>query len=215
MSGNTDSWGVAVLSADDVEAAAEDTLRSFDARLLAVPRSTPVLSLIEQARGAGLRLEWRDLSAAGGPGRLIGRFLFSPPTIQIDPVLERSPRAQFVLAHEFGHYILHRDLAVLQRDYVLPPIADSELEIFGAEASIAPARKWMEWQARRFAAALLVPRPTLPEAVRVALQDMRSIRRAMSPAQKREKLIKLVAEAYAVSGTLVRHRLRELDLLPS
>ena len=210
----TDAWGVTVLSADDIEAAAEDAIRRFDPKVLANPRSTPILKMIERAHQDGLLLEWRDLSAEGGPGRLVGRFLFSPPTIQVDPTLRRSPQIRFVLAHEFAHFVLHRGLAVRADHYESPSILDSDVEVFGSEDSIAPARYWMEWQARRFAAAILVPRRTISEAVLAAMDDLRIVRKALSQAQFEEKLAKLVGATYAVSASVMRIRFRELELLP-
>ena len=87
---------------------------------------------------------------------IIGRLAFNPSVINVSPVLEyMSPRWKFTLAHEIGHFILHRQL-----------LDDGEhVERSDGAQFIEPSFLFdqkkvslLELQANKFAAAMLLPR---------------------------------------------------------
>jgi Zn-dependent peptidase ImmA (M78 family) len=174
--------------------------------VLNAPRETPILDIVRQARKEhGLELKVPHyLPNSTGTGQLLGKFFFNPPVICIHHDIIKTVRFKFTLAHEFAHFYLHRNRKIQVGDY----ISDSEDDVFG---NTAPARKWMEWQANRFAAALLVPRKTVSAAVDITLADIRESR--ISESRVRSKLIHLVAVTYDVSDSMMRYRLRELGFV--
>src|SRR5215204_1141419 len=65
-------------------------------------------------------------------------------------------RQRFTVAHELGHYLLHRDALHLFVD---------ASPVFYRRSGSAPADKIQERQANEFAAALLMPDPTIKVAL--------------------------------------------------
>ncbi|MBI2272257.1 MAG: ImmA/IrrE family metallo-endopeptidase [Bacteroidetes bacterium] len=87
--------------------------------------------------------------------KILGAFNPKKRLILIDQSLATDPsKFNFTLAHEIAHLVLHRKLKIKY---------DTPEELMGAnsleflEATYTDG-DWMEWQANRFAAALLMPR---------------------------------------------------------
>lgn len=142
----------------------------------------------------------------------------------LDPALKprKRGRYRFTLAHEAGHWRLHRK-------YYLEDISQGRL--FGDDLT-KPAyvcrssdKRPVEWQADQFAANLLMPRKLVyaaweswrgdPRAV--AVGDFRSAGSATASEMIDEELIREfcrpLAETFEVSSEAMCFRLNELDLL--
>jgi hypothetical protein len=209
-----DDYGVPIYEAEELESSAEKLLIAFDRQLFDSPRVTDIERVIRHFVEAG-ELTFDDrVEVADSPdgGFLAGRFLFSPPTIQINKRLMDCRRRRFTMAHEFAHFILHGDLTIESRDYFGDGIDDSADAISGS-AELPPARHWMEWQARRYAAALLVPQPTIRTALDSARIDTESLCLNASRAERIVLLARHLGATYEVSPSVARYRLEELDLL--
>jgi Zn-dependent peptidase ImmA (M78 family) len=85
--------------------------------------------------------------------------IFLSRELKLDP---DTGRARFTLAHEFGHWVLHRPLFVAQtQELSLFGPADDGFEFVGLSRAIFPGAGGAgippeEWQASRFAIALLI-----------------------------------------------------------
>lgn len=86
----------------------------------------------------------------------IGHFNVTERLIQIDPSIVNTERFSFTLAHEIGHSILHSELIVNQEIY--DDYEDSKYDIFSNRHILKNDKNWIEWQANRFAASLLMPK---------------------------------------------------------
>jgi Zn-dependent peptidase ImmA (M78 family) len=101
----------------------------------------------------------------------LGECIFSPQlAIRIDPsllALEESPRFRFTLAHELGHMSLHRNLPLdfQSLDASQKAIIDSEHDVAPEPRELKTPRDWLEWQANSYAAALLMPQPTVGDEI--------------------------------------------------
>ncbi len=195
-----DRHGVEVLDAEAVEQRALQTIRAFDSVLVAAPRSIPVEEFVRQLADDRV-LEYEP---SADLGNVLGRCWFSTPRIEINRALE-GPWRRFVLAHELGHFTLHRHLKVLRRDYV----EDYTRTIREGVLPTPPAHEWMEWQANRFAAALLVPFPTMVIVAQEALEETR----LMAGPRRRWQIADYIAATFDVGKTVARRRLDELDVL--
>lgn len=194
---STDLHGVEVLNAQDLEDHASRRIRLLAPHLLKRPGITPVEAFAQFLADKGL-LEY-DPSATLTDG-VLGKCLFRPVArIEIAEKLDRL-RRRFVLAHELGHYALHRKLRVLRRDYV----SDDEESI-----GDVPAKRWMEWQANRFASALLMPQETIAGVIHDAFQEVRFFRQAL----KFDGAAEYVAAFYDVERAIARRRIREIEKL--
>jgi hypothetical protein len=207
------------LSANDIELKAEEVIELFVPQALERPTFTAITTIVkETSKKYGIRFESGDLGVTSGGQKVLGRFQFSPRAIFIDSSVVGTDRHAFTLAHEFGHLVLHRHLVLTKRDY---QITDTERDFVTGKKILKSTRDWIEWQANRFAAAVLMPRATLRAAV-VAAQRLRGIVRNLGivyldnqPANFRDfiGIQTALAELYQVNRTNVRHRLGDLGLL--
>jgi len=66
----------------------------------------------------------------------------------------RAEQKIFVLAHEFGHAILHRNTLIAQNEY--NGYQDSQYNFQTNKHTLSNPKNWIEWQANYFAASLLM-----------------------------------------------------------
>lgn len=209
------------LNADAIDRRAERVLRYFCPEVLQSPSIAPINHIVSEARRFGLGFGApSDLGYSGSGAKILGCFHLTPPTIQIDECLLDDVRLPFVIAHEFGHCILHRNLQLLASDY--PVIRETELDLATGHKALITTRDWIEWQANRFASALLMPRTTVREALcgaqeRLSISVARRGRIFLDGADYNyrdfEKLKNILATTYGVNKTNVEYRLRALDLI--
>lgn len=67
-------------------------------------------------------------------------------------------RGKFFLAHELGHFFLHRNIRLSQLDY--ETMCDSQYSFKLDRYLLCNERNWIEWQANTFASFLLMPKRT-------------------------------------------------------
>lgn len=147
--------------------------------------------LAEEAAGLDVQLHGDLRALLGTPGpKLSGLLLLAEDRVYVDAVeAERSAgRRRFTVAHELGHWHLHRSQG--NSHYCRPQdIGGSQDELY--------ALKRIESEANRFAAALLMPEPSVrDQAARLRLS------------------IPALARRFGVSAPAMQVRLEVLDLLP-
>lgn len=120
----------------------------------------PVEELLELH--CGLTLEVTDLGEQLGQDDVLGAIWFERREVvidhQLDPAMfpEREGRYRFTLAHELGHWTLHRRTYGHAERRSRPP----------GFICRSTSRERVEWQADYFAACLLMPRPLVYPAWR-------------------------------------------------
>jgi hypothetical protein len=108
----------------------------------------------------GISLGFDDLSERFGSNDILGAIWITRREVlidqRLDPVEHASSegRYRFTLAHEIGHWELHRDLLTDARQLGLPGDLTSTPSLICRKSE---AKKPIEWQADRFAADLLMP----------------------------------------------------------
>lgn len=169
------------LHEEEIEAQAMDVLRQYSGRFgLTLRPPIPVDDLPEEL--LQVRLEYDDLRKMVGRDDVLGAIWFDKREIYIDQSLDptdhprRRPRYRFTVAHEIGHWVLHRRV-VLDRAAQLT-FLDFLFEDELPEKSIlcreANAREPVEWQADRFASYLLMP-------TELVLQTWKKVRGQSAP----------------------------------
>jgi Zn-dependent peptidase ImmA (M78 family) len=210
-----------ILSRRDIEHRVESLALRFDPK--AFDQSRSPLYLVVKALADTQRLPFlfrQDLGYRVAGRKILGRFDFDPPRILIDRTLsEDSPRFRWTLCHEIGHYVLHRHLdpKLIGDDR---PLVDTRRELFFIRTAAKSDRQWIEWQANKFAAALLLPRPILKRSL-VAIQNVLEVPNPGQiyvddqPANLRdfEATIAHLSAQLGASKTMVRIRLNDLQLL--
>lgn len=175
----------------------------------------------------GLSLGFDDLQTRFGGATVLGATWIEDQEVQIDQSLDPSEnpriegRYRFTVAHEAGHWVLHRHQL---REARSTPLIDgkSEPSIVCRDTASKPP---IEWQADCFASYLLMPE----ELVRQAWQDMTgSVVPHVAEDEIKElteryglaegdqptvEIAKRMARVFCVSGQAMQIRLTKLGLI--
>lgn len=144
----------------------------------------------------------------GVPGALGATWFDARGPVVIDESLgTEGGRFFFTLAHETGHFVLHRPWA-LEQQALWGPLLEQESVVVVCGDLEAPARPRVEVQADRFAAALLMPR----NALRATVYRVRR-ERGLDDEEAYVRAVADVGNFANVSLQALRIRLRELGLL--
>lgn len=186
-----------------------------------------------------LTLEFKDMKSLFPFADVHGAIWFEEGIIGIDQSLnpDENPsmlgRYHFTLAHELGHWCLHRHL--YKESPNQPMLFDDGVRVPDVVCRSSERKKPVEWQADAFAANLLMPKPLVFQAwaehhdgddqpaematLRPANADkVLSLRgRLATTAEERDAAIKEqyaapFAERFSVSKEAMRIRLEELKL---
>jgi len=161
-----------------------------------------------------------DLPPEGGE-TVLGKTLPIRGKILLNRLLKTGEpgRSRFTLAHELGHWVLHRKLFLGLRD-MLDLFADTggedtEFEFVGLNKSVFPGNcrpgtvPREEWQANRFAVALLIDPVVLREEFVVRFGDA-SIARSSREWRRQNRTVRELASRVARSFVNDHPPLREV-----
>lgn len=119
-------------------------------------------------------------------------------TIGISP-LQGKNRMRFTIAHEIGHYVLHRH----EKDLFIDKNAT-----FFRKSKISPKDRIQEREANAFAAAILMPKHILERQI----QNL-NLFEDLSDDQEETNCIEQLAKKFKVSKTAMTYRISNLGLL--
>jgi hypothetical protein len=158
------SNGIYVLSKRDIETLAENTLQLYQPQALRISQPVDLNALAEER--LQLHIQERRLSP---DGHILGAMIFaglilqigngiehfSKGTILLDTSLNESDQAKrkrFTLAHEIGHWLLHRPLhaaygSSLDSRISCRHIACRTYGVGGSCSKLLTDYDWEEWQA--------------------------------------------------------------------
>jgi len=184
----------------------------------------PVEDILELHLGLTFAIE--DLAALFGTDSVLGAIWFDDKLVRVDSQLDPSKnparlgRYRFTVAHEIGHWRLHR--TYYRKDPAQAALFDGRGQpAFVCRSSDKPPE---EWQADMFASYLLMPNRLVVAAWEewrgnldaVILQDLPPARASAGrdPASATlEQFAKPLAERFEVSAEAMRIRLEKLGLL--
>ena len=229
------------LESPAIEAAANELLREYSKKF-GQAITTPVQ--VERIAEIHLQLvlEFKDMKAMFPMADVHGAIWFEEGLIAIDERLDPEVyplmlgRYRFTLAHEVGHWCLHRHLFLLQdapEQMVLLPIQSRVPDVVCRSTT---RRRPIERQADEFAANLLMPRKMIRKAwadfrlgsddeiqiaaLRDKYQGRDPLFRGRQPESQQERDLAIkedfsgpLAEQFAVSREAMRIRLEELELI--
>lgn len=148
-------------------------------------------------------------------GEAIGALDIGEETVFIDSNRNMTEgRRCFTVAHEIGHYELHRK-------YLGAPVPQGDLFPSNSPISVIICRESnknepSEWQANKFAGALLMPKPLLIPHI-IDIKKELGIERESNPFDSsyrlRSRLIESVAGAFHTSRIAAEIRLVDLKIL--
>lgn len=232
---------VPYLNKEVIESEAALVLAAFGkehAQVIAPP--VPIDEIVELH--LKLTLEIMDLRQIFGFGDVHGAIWFRSQRVGIDQSLDpdRNPakrgRYHFTLAHEAGHWRLHRNLYLRRTDQ--PGLFAEQEQKPDYVCRSSEKKKPVEWQADQFAATLLMPRDLVKQAWlewhgntdAIVLTDLAEMRRQILTAEvlRRggfkscdnaaddmvlEHCSRPLAEKFQVSAEAMRIRLEGMSLL--
>jgi Zn-dependent peptidase ImmA (M78 family) len=218
-----DENGVPVLSADAIELKAEEVIAYFDKQIINTPQRTPLLEYIEKLhKQFNLKREYNQSLGKTKHGNVIlGKTQLKPLGLYIDVSLANDPRFNFVLGHELGHVVLHRNVDIQKTGYAEQEIVDTDIDFVTGKKNLQTHRDWLEWQANYFASAILMPRLSVIKAVLQEQKDMgikRNLGRIILEAKNYsvsdyKKIQAHLTLVYSVNATNVECRLKDLGIL--
>lgn len=110
--------------------------------------------------------------------------------------LQSKQRRRFTIAHELGHYILHRNESNL--------FVDSNFKLFRSNnSSDTPHKAFLEQQANLFAASILMPKELVEREIEKIDFDF----------SKGDESLQYLSKLFNVSSTAMYYRLFNLGLL--
>ena len=199
---------VPYLSDHDIQAAAQQLLTDY--AVAKSPVNAPPVPIERFVRFLGLRQEMHDLYSLLNIEResnseLLGAVCFNSKRVFVHEALDPEKRSwlegryNFTLAHEVGHWVLHRRYF---------PDHSEQGSFF--DKAIKPAvicrtredKRPIEIQANKFAAYLLMPAPLVVESWKQRVGN----RRSLTPAQRGEA-IRTIAKQFQCSLEATRYRL--------
>lgn len=137
--------------------------------------------------------------------------------IGISELIINTPRELFVLAHEFGHYILHQKLSIGQQIY--NSFDDASFNFKTGRKTPNNPRHWIEWQANSFASSLTLPTDSIKWVLHKFLTS-RGLKYGplhynddQLQSFKNDEIVKLIAHHFNVSNVSVKYKLNQLNLL--
>jgi Zn-dependent peptidase ImmA (M78 family) len=211
---------VPYLTVKEIERSADELLARYSRARGPLNGAVDVDFVIE--RILGLDLGIIDLKGLLRNPEVLGATVVDQRSIYVDQSLEQNPgRFAFTLAHEVGHWELHRPhLAAHPEGSALFDLS----EFIEPQPATGPGRKPpVEWQADQFAACLLMPgrlvRTAVHEAFGGRLPSWEGIQARLLSRQPDTTLIDVAAQVIAagsfdnVSNTAMRIRLLDLKLV--
>ena len=232
--------GLFILSKDNIEAVARETLSEYAPDNLKNPQPLKICELAEEK--LGLKLDYQNLSPSGEICGLISfgdtqldcyDTMFRPikldledGTVLIDASLSSirlNPRRRFTIAHEVSHRILHRSYHLQTTQSfnfrkaapTLIACRSSNVENAMTNRKKTTDEDWEEWQADFLAAALLMPKDIFIAAATTIISrrtGKRYITQNMNN-KLRYDLTKLISDVFVVSHKATEIRLMQLGLV--
>lgn len=234
--------GMHILSRDDIEEIATETLKKYSPAHLTSPLPLDTVDFMENHLGLTIKnciigdlnsdilgmIVMTDMLPVPSLDRLYRPTILEETfgTVLISSSLlsrEKAPRRRYTEAHEAAHFILHKDFY----DWLDRKYANARSEYLrhtacriGETKAFRPKTdsEWREWQADKLAAALLMPKEPFIEYFRhviTALGARKGYLTMESPDDVRiYACIKShIADTFMVSNTAAEIRMKNLNLL--
>ncbi|HTK20992.1 MAG TPA: ImmA/IrrE family metallo-endopeptidase [Mucilaginibacter sp.] len=151
LSSSHTSYGIDRLSKKDIQTIAYKELDKMNPQILRNARHISPKSLKEFLI-AKYKIEIIEKKMENN---MIGECDLEASSISVNEKIVGTHREFFVLAHEFGHFILHQKLSIGQFAY--DSFADSEYDVTTGKYELSNPKNWIEWQANYFASCIILP----------------------------------------------------------
>lgn len=219
-----DELGIPILGVDDIELIAERFLAAVAPQVLETPQFTPLAEILTTLQNAGqVTVSFTEYLGVSKEGhKFLGYYAPGRRHIAVDAsLLADDPRLPFTIAHELGHFYLHTGVSPAAIDPAWSAtLSDTTRDLVVRRVASTSPRSLLEWQANRFAGAILIPRRTARDAL-VGVQRELGITRNLGqiwrgrPRAQRDfrETVRRLSAVYQVSQSATRVRLSTLGML--
>lgn len=208
------SYGLDKLSKEDIQQITESELNEINPSLLKRAKSLDKEILINYLKSKyGISVKYFSPDSK----EYLGTCEINKFEIGISKKIADTPREMFVLAHEFGHFILHQKLRINQQ--ILDSFKDSEFDINSRKHNLENTKNWIEWQANYFSASLLLPQTSITVRLWKSMQR-RNLNKGdfiLNDSDKSQRtlhsIIDYLSYYFNVSKSSIIYRLNEFSLI--
>ncbi|QJB41712.1 ImmA/IrrE family metallo-endopeptidase [Chitinophaga oryzae] len=212
--------GLEKLSKFQITQRAVELLEKVCPNYLDRPTAIPIMKVVEYLRANyNISFDFQAKFPLSAGSNLLGAYVFSKKLILIDSELaSNEKRFNFTLAHEIGHWLLHRNVKILGNRSDI--ITDDSTIIGNGPRKLHTDYDWMEWQANYLASSLLMP-PNLIKASLIKIQAKNGISKQgiifldiqYGNIKDYNNIIIGLSDLLAVSKQAIEFRLRDLGLI--
>lgn len=210
--------GLKKLSTNKIDKIACDFLNEYDTNILnyALPTPLPdIANFLKEKYSLAIKFSFltdrQDVE-------VLGYYDVKNNQILIHDSLIDSPRFPFVLAHEIGHFVLHKDLKINQ--VVYNNFKDSHFNSLQQSFTNRNPKNWIEWQANCFGASLLMPKSSILARL-IGLQLQMGISKQGTIYLDNQdcnkiayrEIVQKLAEFFCVSKINIEYRLNDLGFI--
>lgn len=210
--------GLKKISSKQIDLIASNLIREFNPNVLNYGLPTPLFSILDFLKNKyNLNFNYSKIQDELS-NDILGYFDSEKNLIIVNQKIKDTPREPFILAHEIGHFILHKNLKVNKTVY--NNFKDTSFNFFEQSYILNNPKNWIEWQANCFASSLLMPELSF-KAILTLNQENLGISKAgriflddqeCNKADFKE-LVKRLSSHFNVSKISVEYRLNELKLI--
>ncbi len=148
--------GLKKYSRKNIEDIVIGIINEIDDEILKYTLQTPINKTIEYFKFKyNLKFEFENELHATNGKQIHGYFDVTENIIKISKNVVNTERFSFLLAHELGHFILHRNLRINQQVYDI--FEDAEYDFLADKYLLNNYKNWIEWQANEFASSFILP----------------------------------------------------------
>lgn len=230
--------GLYILNKVNIENIATMFLQEYSPSVLMTPKAVNIEFLAEEHLDLTIQIKTFNFSEP-----VLGLITFSDVEIQCydimyEPVSDTYPegtvlvssaligrdniaRRRFTITHECAHWILHRSFYSPNKQHFefrkTPSyVACRNVEIDKTGYGLKKDEDWIEWQAEKLAASILMPISTFTEATRYLFRKYGINRNYIVPEFEKFNFYEIVhelSETFNVSHKATQIRLRQLDFI--
>lgn len=210
--------GLKRLSAKQIDEIASNFINEFRPEILNYGLAIPSFDLLKHLeKKDNLKFKYSQIKD-DKKNDVLGYFDSEMNEIILNESIKNTPREPFVLAHELGHYVLHKELKVNKTLY--NNFKDTSFNFFEQNYVLNNPKNWVEWQANCFASCLLMPEKSFKAVLYVVQKNMGISKagRIFLDSQDCNKIahrdiIDRLALHFNVSKVSVDYRLNDLKLI--
>mgnify|MGYP003599707946 CR=1 FL=1 len=210
--------GLKKLSSKQIDAISSNLIKEFNSEILDYGLSIPLFDLLEYLKNKhNLKFKYSKIEDDSKED-VLGYFDCEKNEIIVDISIRNTPREPFILAHEIGHFILHKDLKINKSIY--NNFKDTSFSFFEQSYVLRNPKNWIEWQANSFASSLLMPELSIKAILILTQKDLGISKAGRIYLDDQEcnkldyrEILKRLASHFNVPKVSIEYRLSDLKLI--